>query len=160
MASQLNQSDVASFDRRIAEIRKTGGNPSSYCRDVGKQPASSPAAVRQFEADLSHFEAVFARGMTRINQVKISDSLIFIPHHMDTSQQKYQRQIENPSLEESRSRRPLCYLFTVFQFRSAFQPTVSSSHRVARMYSRNCFPPVHINHPETLNYDQINRHAK
>jgi len=72
MTSQLDQSDVASFDRRVAEMKKNGGNPNSHSHtapsDMGKQPGSSMAAVKQFETDWSRFEAVFARGMYGASQ--------------------------------------------------------------------------------------------
>jgi len=65
MTSQLSQTDVASFDRDVVEMKKTDGNPHSHAApsDMGEKPASSPAAVEQFDADWSRFEDVFARGL-------------------------------------------------------------------------------------------------
>ena len=73
MTSQLNQSDVTSFDLHVAEMKKTDGNPSGHSAssDVDKNPASLPATVQQFEADWSRFQDVFARGNVRTTQVTI-----------------------------------------------------------------------------------------
>ena len=64
MTSRVDQGDVASFDRRVAEMKKTDGNPGSHSAsdDADKPPASPSAALQQFQADWSRFETVFARG--------------------------------------------------------------------------------------------------
>jgi len=64
MTSQLDQGDAASFDRRLAEMKKTDVNTSS---DAGTVPAShfqaSSSTARHFQADWSCFETVFATGL-------------------------------------------------------------------------------------------------
>jgi len=68
MTSQLDQGDLASFDRRVVEMKKTEGNSSSHTTsgDAEKtSESSSTTAMQQFQADWSHFETVFARGLSR-----------------------------------------------------------------------------------------------
>ena len=73
MTKQLSDTDVASFDRRVAEMKKTEENPKSHTGpgDMREKPASSPPTVHQFEADWSRFEAVFARGILKASQSHI-----------------------------------------------------------------------------------------
>jgi len=60
MTSHVDQGDVASFERCVAEIKKTDGQTSSYAAsdDPEKPSASSLAVMQQFHADWSHFETV------------------------------------------------------------------------------------------------------
>jgi len=67
MASHLDQSDLASFDRRVADMKKSDGNPSKHAvtSDAENLPASSSSSSTaiQFSADWSRFETDFARGL-------------------------------------------------------------------------------------------------
>lgn len=66
MTSHVDQSDVASIERCVADIKMSDGQTSSYtaCDDPEKPSASSLATMQQFHADWSQFETVFARGLS------------------------------------------------------------------------------------------------
>jgi len=64
MTSHVDQGEVASFDRSVAEMKKSDGNSS--IRDASSDAdASSCTAMQQLQADWGRFETVFARGLYR-----------------------------------------------------------------------------------------------
>ena len=98
MTSQLSQSDVASLDRDVAEMKKTGGNPGDHTApgDAGGNPALSPAAVLQLEADWARFEAVFARG-----KLTIQYNTKFVKRHVAVASEA----LANRTVKKHRRRR-------------------------------------------------------